>query len=88
MQRKINHYWKRKETSDETLSSVATKVQRTESNVSRPTHPKVVQSAILYLFIKIKSCSTVYPLIWTEQQYEEFKRKKNKTVECTLVMIK
>ena len=54
MQRKINHYWKRKETSDETLSSVATKVQRTESNVSRSTHPKVVQSAILYLFIKIK----------------------------------
>ena len=34
MQRKINHYWKRKETSDETFNSVATKVQRTESNVT------------------------------------------------------
>ena len=45
MRRKINHYWKRKETSGETLSSVATKVQRTESNVTA----KVMQSAILYL---------------------------------------
>ena len=34
MQRKINHYWKRKETNDETSSAVATKVQRTESNVT------------------------------------------------------
>ena len=23
-----------------------------------------------------EKCSTAYPLIWTEQQYEEFKQKK------------
>ena len=34
MQRMINQYWKRKKTSDETLSSVATKVQKTKTNVS------------------------------------------------------
>ena len=46
MQRKINHYWKRKETSDETLSSVTTKVQRTESNVSRPTQSSAISDPL------------------------------------------
>ena len=32
-----------------------------------------------------EKCSTVYPLIWTEQQYEEFEQK---TVGCMLVMKK
>ena len=78
MLRKINHYWKRKETSDETLSSIATKVQRTESNVSRPT-----QSGAISDFLPVhqdqveENCSTVYPLIWTEQQYEEFRQKNS-----------
>ena len=76
MQRKINQYWKRKETSDETLSSLATKVQKTESNVSAqnsvisdplPMHQDQVE----------EKCSTVYPLIWTEQQCEEFKQKNS-----------
>ena len=86
MQRKINYYWNRKETSDETLSSVATKVQRTESNataqssaISNPLVPLPVNQDQVE-----EKCSTVYPLIWSEQQYEEFKQK----VGCTLVMIK
>ena len=75
MQRKINNYWKRKETSDEILSSVATKVQRTGSNVT-------VQSSAISNPLPVnqdqveEKCSTVYPLIWSEQQYEEFKQKK------------
>ena len=76
MQRKINHYWKRKKTSDETLSSVATK-QRRAMLVDLP---KVVQSAILYLVHQDQveeKCSSVYPLIWTEQQYDEFKQKNS-----------
>ena len=78
MQRKINHYWKREETSDETLSSVATKVQRTESNVT-------VQSSAISNPLPVnqveEKCSTVYPLIWNEQQ-------SKKTVGCTLLMVK
>ena len=76
MLRKINHYWKRKETSDETLSSVATKVQRTESNVT-------VQSSAISNPLPVnqnqveEKCSTVYPLIWSEQQYEEFEQKNS-----------
>ena len=78
MQRKINHYWKRKETSDETLSSVATKVQRTESNVSRPTQSGAISDPLPVHQDQVEEkCSTVYPLIWTEQQYEEFKQKNS-----------
>ena len=72
MQRKINHYWKRKETSDETLSSVATKVQRTESNVSRPTQSGAISDPLPVHQDQVEEkCSIVYPLIWTEQQYEQ-----------------
>ena len=76
MQRKSNQYWKRKETRDETLSLLAIKVQKTESNVSAqssaindplPMHQDQVE----------KKCSTVYPLIWTEQQHEKFKQKNS-----------
>ena len=80
MQRKINHYWKREETSDETLSSVATKVQRTENNVA-------VQSSAISNSLPVnqdqveEKCSTVYLLIWSEQQSKE-------TVGCTLLMVK
>ena len=80
MPRKINHYWKRKETSGETLSSVATKVQRMESNVT-------VQSSAISNPLPVnqdqveEKCSTVYPLIWSEQQ-------SKKTVGCTLLMVK
>ena len=78
MQRKINHYWKRKETSDETLSSVATKVQRTESNVSRPTQSGAISDPLPVHQDQVEEkCSTVYPLIWTEQQYEKFKQKNS-----------
>ena len=78
MKRKINHYWKRKETSDETLSSVATKVQRTESNVSRPTQSGAISDPLPVHQDQVEEkCSTVYPLIWTEQQYEEFKQKNS-----------
>ena len=88
MQRKINQYWKRKETSDETLSSLATKVQKMESNVRAqnsatrdplPMHQDQVE----------EKCFTVFLLIWTEQPYEEFKQKNswmyasNGTVGCT-----
>ena len=91
MQRKINQYWKRKETSHETVSSLATKVQKTESNVNSqsraisdplPMHQEQVE----------KSCSTVYPLIWIEQQYKEFKQKNswlyasNGKIGCTLCL--
>ena len=80
MQRKINRYWKREETSDETLSSVATKVQRTENNVT-------VQSSAISNPLPVnqdqveEKCSTVYLLIWSEQQ-------SKKTVGCTLLMAK
>ena len=78
MQKKINHYWKRKETSDETLSSVATKIQRTESNVSRPTQRGAISDPLPVHQDQVEEkCSTVYPLIWTEQQYEEFKQKNS-----------
>ena len=79
MQRKINHYWKRKETSDETLSSVATKVQRTESNVSRPTQSGAISDPLPVHQDQVEEkCFTVYPLIWTGQQYEEFKQKNSR----------
>ena len=62
MQRKINQYWKTKETSDETLSSVATKVQRTESNVTAQSiaisNPLPVNQDQVE-----EKCSTVHPLI-------------------------
>ena len=80
MQRKINHYWKRKETSDETLNSVATKVQRTKSNV-------IVQSSAISNPLPVnqdqveEKCSTVYLLICSEQQ-------SKKTVGCMLLMVK
>ena len=76
MQRKINHYWKRKETSDETLSSAATKVQRTESNVSAQSSAISNRLPVNQDQVKEK-CSTVYPLIWSEQQYEKFKQKNS-----------
>ena len=60
MQRKIN--WNKKETRDETLSLVATKVQRTESIVTAQSSaisnpPPVNQDQVK------EKCSTVYPLI-------------------------
>ena len=70
----INQYWKRKETSDETLSSLATKVQKTESNVSAQ-NSAISDTIPMHLHQVEEKCSTVYPLLWTEQQYEEFKQK-------------
>ena len=65
MQGKINHYWKRKATTDETLSSVATKGQRTKSNVT-------AQSSAISNPLPVnqdqveEKCSTVYPSTWSE----------------------
>ena len=78
MRRKIYRYWKRKETSDETLSSVATKVRRKESNVSRPTQSGAIGDPLTVHQDQVEEkCSIVYPLIWTEQQYEKFKQKNS-----------
>ena len=66
MQRKINQYWKRKETSDETLSSLATKVKKTESNVSAQ-NSAISNPLPMHQDQFEKKCFTAYPLIWTEQ---------------------
>ena len=63
MQRKINLYWKRKETSDETLSSVATKVHRMESNVIWPTQSGAISDPLpMHQDQAEEKCSNVYPL--------------------------
>ena len=63
MQSKINLFWKKKKTSDETLNSVATKVQRTESNVSWPTQSGAISDPLPMHQDQVEEkCSTVYPL--------------------------
>ena len=58
------------------MSSVATKVQRMESNVS-------AQSSAISNPLPVnqdqveEKCSTAFPLIWSEQQYKEFKQKNS-----------
>ena len=58
------------------MSSVATKVQRTKSNVT-------AQSSAISNPLPVnqdqveEKCSTLYPLIWSKQQYEEFKQKNS-----------
>ena len=59
------------------MSSVATKVQKTESNVT-------AQSSAISNPLPVnqdqveEKCSTVYPLIWSEQQYEKFKQNNSR----------
>ena len=58
------------------MSSFVTKVQKTESNVSAQNSaisdpPPMHQDQVK------EKCSTVYLLIWTEQQYEQFKQKNS-----------
>ena len=63
----------------ETVSAVASKVQRTVSDFGAQTstisdHQSTQQEqgdSILFQ----EASSIIYPLIWNEQQYEEFKRK-------------
>ena len=58
------------------MSSVATKVQRTKSNVtaqsSAVSNPLPVNQDQVE-----EKCSTLYPLIWSKQQYEEYKQKNS-----------
>ena len=69
-----------KRPSNETWSSVAAKIQRTESNVtaqsSAISNPLPVNQDQIE-----EKCSAVYPLIWSEQQYEKFKQKKQKQLD-------
>ena len=73
------------------MSSVTTKARRTESNVSRPTQSGAISDLLPVHQDQVEEkCSTVYPLIWTEQQYEEFRQKNcwmyasDGKVGCTL----
>ena len=78
MQRKINEYSMRKETSNKTLSLSVTKVQKTMSNVSAPNNPisDPLPTSIYHDQVE-KKCFTVYPLIWTKELYEKFKSKNS-----------
>ena len=81
MQRKIDQYWKRKDNIKETVSAVASKVQRTVSDFGAQAstisdhHTTQQEQANSILFQEARSI--IYPLICNEQQYEEFKRKNS-----------
>ena len=81
MQRKIDQYWKRKDNIKETVSAVASKVQRTVSDFGAQTstisdHQSTQQEQADSILFQ-EASSIIYPLIWNEQQYEEFKRKNS-----------
>ena len=58
------------------MSSLATKVQKTESNVNAQ-NSAISDPLSMHQDQVEEKFSTVYPLTWTEQQYEEFKRKNS-----------
>ena len=74
MQRKIDPYWKRKDNIKETVSAVASKVERTVSDFGAQTsaisdHQSTQQRQADSILFQEDS-SIINPLIWNEQQYE------------------
>ena len=63
------------------MSAVASEVQRTVSDFGAQTstisdHQSTQQERADYILFP-EASSIIYPLIWNEQQYEEFKRKNS-----------
>jgi len=81
MQRKIDQYWKRKDNIKETVSAVASKVQRTVSDfgaqISTISDHQSTQQEQADSILFQEASSIIYPLIWNEQQYEKFTRKNS-----------
>ena len=73
MQRNIDQYWKRKYNIKETVSGVASKIQRTVSDFGAQTstisdHQSTQQEQVDSILFQ-EASSIIYPLIWNEQQY-------------------